>query len=460
MKCYLKGEARNYTLTRITYLMIPICNIRKPRLLLVYPATHKLGWVKRFQLPSLSLKQVAAATPQEWEIVLVDEVHEDIPFEGRFDLVGITAMTHQAYRSYEIADRFRAQGVPVVLGGIHPTVLPDEAKAHADAVVVGEVEPVWNQLLDDLLADRLATIYRAPVPNNDCLMIPWGRRDIFAGKSYLTTQTLQASRGCPYDCPFCITTNYFGKSFRYRDPEDVLAELRTFEGRLMVFLDDNILGDPARAKPILQGMAGMNLRWGGQGNLRFAEDPEMVKLVADSGCIGIFVGIESATGSNANHAKTGSRCSQIELVKRVRDAGIVLEASMIFGFDDHDESVFEQTIRFLEECKPSLPTFHILTPYPGTALFQQFDMEGRLLHKDWSRYDHGQVVFRPKLISPERLYRGWQEARWEAYRLPAIAGRVMQGKGKMVNLMYNLLRRGGIKRPDPLSDHKNVIVTT
>ncbi|ABB31931.1 cobalamin B12-binding domain protein [Geobacter metallireducens RCH3] len=420
----------------------------RPRLLLVYPATHKLGWVRRFQLPSLSLKQVAAVTPPEWEVVMADEVHEDVPFGEKFDLVGITAMTHQAVRAYEIADRFRAQGVPVVLGGIHPTVLPEEAQAHADAVLIGEAEPVWAKLLDDFLAGRLAPLYRAPIPTDDRLVIPWSRRDILAGRQYLTTQTVQASRGCPYDCPFCTVTPYFGRTFRYRNPDDVLAELRSFEGKLMVFVDDNILGDPVRAKPILEGMAGMNLRWGGQANLRFAEDPELVKLVARSGCIGIFVGIESVTGPHANHAKTGNGSSQIDLVKRVRDAGIVLEASMIFGFDDHDEGIFERTVRFLEECAPSIPTFNVLTPYPGTSLFKQFDREGRLLHKDWSRYDHGQVVFRPKQMTPERLYRGWQEARWEAYRLPAIASRVMKGKGKLVNLAYNFLRRGGIERPD------------
>jgi len=417
------------------------------RLLLVYPATHKLGWVKRFQLPSLSLKQVAAATPEGWEVVLADEVHEDVPFDGAYDLVGITAMTHQALHAYEIADRFRSRGVPVVLGGIHPSVLPEEALLHADAVVVGEAEPVWPLLLDDLLAGRLKRLYRAPVPEGDLLRLPRGGRDLFAGKRYLTTQTLQASRGCPYDCPFCITSNFFGKSFRYRDPEEVLAELRSFDKRLVVFLDDNILGDPLRARPILTGMAGMGLKWGGQANLRFAEDPELVRLLAASGCIGIFVGIESVAGSHANHPKTGSRFSQADLIKRIRDTGVVVEASVIFGFDDHDESVFERTVRFLEESRVSLPTFHILTPYPGTALFEQFDREGRLLHKDWSRYDHGQVVYRPRLMTPERLLRGWQEARWESYRFAPIARRVLQGPGKPVHLLYNLLRRGGIDRP-------------
>lgn len=416
----------------------------RPRMLLVYPSTHRLGWVRRFQLPSLSLKQVAAATPAEWDIVLADELHEEIHFDGSFELVGITAMTHQAVRAYEVADRFRALGVPVVLGGMHPTVLPDEALEHADAVVIGEAEPVWAGLLGDLRNGSLKRCYSS-VPDGDRLTIPWSRRDILAGKKYLTTQTLQASRGCPYNCEFCTVTPYFGRSFRYRDPADILAEMRTFDGKLTVILDDNILGDPARAKPILKGMAGMGLSWGGQANLRFAEDPELVDLLAKSGCIGIFVGLESVAGSHANHPKTGSRYSQADLIKRVRDTGVVLEASMIFGFDDHDESVFETTVRYMEECRPSIPTFHILTPYPGTALFSRFDSQGRILHKEWQRYDHNQVVFRPKLMSPEKLYQGWFEARREVYRWPSIFSRVLSGgSGYFTNFAYNLLRRGGV----------------
>lgn len=416
----------------------------RPRMLLVYPATHKLGWVRRFQLPSLSLKQVAAATPAKWDVQLADELHEDVPFYSGFDLVGITAMTHQAGRAYQIADRFRALGVPVVLGGMHPTVLPEEAQQHADAVVIGEAEPVWAALLEDLLGGSLKPRYSS-VPSGEMLTIPWARRDVLAGKKYLTTQTLQASRGCPYNCDFCTVTPYFGRSFRYRNPEDILAEMRTFDRKLTVILDDNILGDPERARPILKGMAGMGLRWGGQANLRFAEDPELVDLLAKSGCIGIFVGLESVTGRHANHPKTGSRYSQADLIKRVRDTGIVLEASMIFGFDDHDESVFETTVRYMEECRPSIPTFHILTPYPGTALFSRFDLQGRLLHKDWQRYDHNQVVFRPKQMSPEKLYQGWFQARREVYRWPAIISRVASGgTGYFTNFAYNLLRRGGV----------------
>ena len=414
-----------------------------PRLLLMYPATHKPGWVKYFQLPSLSLQQVAAVTPAHWEVTLVDESQDPIPYGRGFDLVGITAMTHQATRAYELADQFRSEGVPVIMGGMHPTVLPEEALEHADAVVIGEAEPAMAELLDDFLGHRLAKVYQAPIPHDDKLIVPWPRREILAGKRYLTTQTVQASRGCPYDCSFCTVTQYFGNRFRYRDSADILAEIRSFPRKLVIFLDDNLLGDPVKARPVLEGMAELGVRWGSQTSLRFAEDPEMLKLVARSGCIGLFVGIESVTGPYSLLAKSSGQSTQADLMKRVRDAGIILETSLIFGFDDHDQSIFEKTLRFVEECSPSVPTFNLLTPYPGTKLFQQFEQEGRLLHRDWSRYNHSEVVFRPKLMTPEQLYRGWVEARKAAYTLPSILSRVWKNPGRrFTNLAYNILRKG------------------
>jgi len=430
-----------------------------PRLLLIYPATHKPGWVRYFQLPSLSLQQVAALTPPNWEVTLVDESQEPIPCGRDFDLVGITAMTHQATRAYEIADQFRSEGIAVIMGGMHPTVMPEEALVHADAVVIGEAEPVMAGLLDDFLGGRMAQVYHAPIPQDDRLIVPWPRREILAGKRYLTTQTVQASRGCPYDCAFCTVTQYFGNRFRYRDTADILAEIRSFPRKLVIFLDDNLLGDPAKARPILEGMAEMGIRWGSQTSLRFAEDPEMLKLVARSGCIGLFVGIESVTGPYSVLAKSSGQSSQAELMKRVRDAGIILETSLIFGFDDHDLSIFEKTLRFVEECSPSVPTFNLLTPYPGTKLFQQFEQEGRLLHRDWSRYNHSEVVFRPKLMTPEQLYRGWVEARKEAYTWPALLSRVWKNPGRrFTNLAYNILRKGPNDRlRTPGKDEPNVL---
>ncbi len=414
-----------------------------PRLLLIYPATHKPGWVKYFQIPSLSLQQVAALIPRHWEVTLIDESQEPVPSGKGYDLVGITAMTHQAVRAYEIADQMKKEGIPVVMGGMHPTVMPDEALAHADAVVIGEADQVMAGLLDDLLANRLQKVYRAPLPTHDSLDIPWSRREILDGKRYLTTQTLQASRGCPYNCSFCTVTPYFGNRFRYRDPADVLAEIRSFPRKLVIFLDDNLLGDPARATPILEGMAELGIRWGSQTSLRFAEDRELLKLVARSGCIGLFVGIESISGPFSLLAKSKGQTPQAELMKRVRDAGLILETSLIFGFDDHGPDIFEKTLRFVEDCSISVPTFNLLTPYPGTGLFQQYEQEGRLLHKDWSRYNHSEVVFRPKLMSPEQLYRGWAEARKTSYSWSSIFSRIRKNPGRrLTNLAYNILRKG------------------
>jgi radical SAM superfamily enzyme YgiQ (UPF0313 family) len=423
-----------------------------PRLLLIYPATHKLGWVKYFQLPSLSLQQVAALIPPAWEVTLVDESQDAIPFGRHYDLVGITAMTHQATRAYEIADQFRRAGVPVIMGGMHPTVMPEEALAHADAVVIGEAEAVMARLLDDLLGGRLEKIYRAPIAQDDKLEIPWSRREILNGKRYITTQTVQTSRGCPYDCAFCTVTHYFGNRFRYRDTADILAEISSFPKKLVIFLDDNLLGDPAKARPILEGIAELGIRWGSQTSLRFAEDRELLKLVASSGCIGLFVGIESVTGPYSLLAKSAGQSTQIDLMKRIRDAGIILEASFIFGFDDHDQSIFEKTLRFVEECTPSVPTFNLLTPYPGTRLFQQYEQEGRILHRDWSRYNHSEVVFRPKLMTPEQLCQGWLEARKAAYTWPSIFSRIWKNPGRrLTNLAYNVLRKGPNDHLQPTS---------
>lgn len=428
------------------------------RILLVYPSNHKPGWEKYFQLPYHSLQQVAACIPTSWEVTLVDELQEAIPSVRDFDIVGLTAMTQQAPHAYELADRFRSEGATVIMGGMHPTVLPEEALLHADAVVVGEAESVMETLLDDFQKGELKPLYQSAIPEGDLLQVPWARRDILAGKRYLTTQTVQASRGCPYNCSFCTVTPYFGNRYRYRSHEDILAQIKSFDRKLVIFLDDNLLGSPAKAIPLLEGLAEMGVRWGSQTSLRFAENAELLKLVARSGCIGLFVGIESVTGEFSHIPKLNGRYSQKELIKRVQDAGIILEASFVFGFEDHDQSIFEKTHRFIEECRPSVPTFNLLTPYPGTAFFRQFEQEGRLLHKDWGRYNHSEVVFRPKLMTPEQLQHGWTLMRKQSYSWSSILSRSSLVPGRrLTNLAYNMLRMGPNRRlklnnPLPVKD--------
>lgn len=423
---------------------------RSPSLLLVNPSTQKLGWVKNFQLPPLSLLHVAAVTPEEWRVDLVDETLESISDDVQYDLVGITAMTHQAVRAYELADAFRAKGVPVVLGGIHPTVLPDEAALHADAVLVGEAEGVWEGILADFLTGRMKPRYTSAEARGNVLTVPPARRDLIAGKRYLTHQSLQATRGCPYNCPFCTVTPYFGKLFRHRPIDEVIGEIAAFQKDFVLFLDDNILADVKWSKPFLEKLAPLGKRWAGQATLSFAQDPDLLALVERSGCIGLFVGVEDVSGDASRLPKLRSRTPVAELVKRVQDAGILIEASLIFGMDDQDESVFDEALAFVEECYPSTATFHILTPYPGTVLYRQFEEEGRLLHREWNRYNHDEVVFKPKLMSPERLYRGWVEARKSVYSWGSIISRTRRMKSRrLTSFAYNVFRRAPNRKLDP-----------
>lgn len=415
----------------------------RPRLLLVNPCCQELGWDRYFQLAPLTLLQVAACVPEPWEVTVADETLDAVPEDGGFDLVGITCMTHQAPRTYALADRLRARGTRVVLGGIHPTVLPQEAGAHADAVVVGEAEPVLGRLLQDALEGRLAPVYTSPEPSGDILEIPPARREILGKRRYLTRQVLQTTRGCPYDCPFCTVTPYFGRRFRHRPTADVLAEVATLPRKLMIFLDDDVLAQRAHAMELLRGLAPLGKRWASQATLKCAEDADLLKMVVDSGCLGLFVGVESVPhSSNSPMAKTRGIADVGEALKRLLDAGIIVEGSFVFGFDHDDEGVFERTVRFVEEIGLSNATFHLLTPYPGTALARQFEAEGRLLHKDWSRYDHNTVVFRPRGMTPEALYRGWLEARKAVHSWGSIFSRVGRNPhNRFTNFAYNVLRR-------------------
>lgn len=422
-----------------------------PKLLLINPCVQEMGWERYFQMAPLTLLQVAACAPPPWTVEILDETLQGATGEEECDLVGITCMTHQAPRTYALAGKYRERGIPVVLGGIHPTVLPEEASLHADAVVVGEAEPVFARLLDDAMKGALDPVYRSPEPAGDDLRIPHARRELLAGKRYLTRQVLQTTRGCPYDCPFCTVTPYFGRRYRRRPTEDVLAELAGLPGRLVIFLDDDTLSDPVRVRPLLEGLAGTGKRWAGQSTLHFAEDREFLRLVRDSGCLGLFVGVESATEGGASELPKHRRVSNRgDAVKRIQDEGILVEGSFVFGLDGDDEGVFERTVRFVEETGLCNATFHLLTPYPGTALARQFEAEGRLLHKDWARYDHNTVVYRPEGMTAERLYRGWVEARQEIHSLGSIFRRSMgMPKLKLTCFAYGLLRKGPDDRLDP-----------
>jgi radical SAM superfamily enzyme YgiQ (UPF0313 family) len=381
------------------------------KLLLVSP-----GWPKGrlwgelgFKFPSLSLASIAAATPSGWEVTLGDENMKPLDPGADADLVAITAMTPQAPRAYEIAASFRARGIPVVMGGFHASNLPEEALSHVDAVVVGEGDLVWPRLIADLLQGTLQPIYR-PSVLLDMAAIPVPRRDIFAGKGYLLTNTIQTTRGCPYDCEFCSVTAFFGRKYRERPLDLVLGELETLKksGSFVFFVDDNLVANRRYALALFAGMRGLGLKWLSHAPIDFALDGELLRAAGEAGCFGMFVGFESLNQETlaAIGKKTNEAASYLEQAKAFRDSGIGILGSFVLGCDGDTPAIFEPILRFCEEARLEAAIFPILTPYPGTRVRERLEGEGRITSNDWRDYDMGHVNFVPRGMSAAELQSG------------------------------------------------------
>ena len=408
------------------------------KILLISPENKKSIYaytkedVKAFWFPKLGLPTIAANTPPDVEVRIVDECVEDIDFNVDVDLVGISVMTYLAPRAYEIAARFRARGVKVVLGGIHVSMCPEEAKEHADSIVVGESEKTWPILVEDFRRGELKSLYEEKdLPKLENLPIP--RRELFKPNSYWTTNCVQTSRGCPFACDFCTVTIFGGNQFRLRPIEQVIEEVKRLKKGFVVFVDDNIAGNKAYAKQLFKALIPLKINWGSQASLTMARDPELLDLAAKSGCTALFIGVESI--SEENLAAANKRFNKVDKYKeefrRFHDYGILIQTGMIFGFDHDDESAFERTVEFLEENNIELAMFNILTPLPGTNLYKKMDAEGRIIDRDWSHYDGRHVVFKPKLMTPETLQEGFLWAYHKFFSYPSIIKRIVPSLWKL-----------------------------
>jgi radical SAM superfamily enzyme YgiQ (UPF0313 family) len=368
---------------------------------------------------------VAAVTPPDVEVSLTDENVTDIDFQKEIDLVGITALTVTAPRAYEIADNFRTRGVKVVLGGAHPSVLPEEAGQHADAVVIGEAEGIWPNLIDDFKANKLKRVYRQS-EQLSLVNLPIPRRGLFAKGAYYVTDTLSATRGCPYSCSFCSVTSFFGHTYRCRPVEEVLKEIETLNHReFFVFVDDNIAGNPKFAEELFRALLPYKIKWVSQASVTIAKNDELLKLAAASGCVDLFIGFE--TLSPANLAAVGKKVNIVDeyetVIKKIHSHGIAIHGFFILGLDEDDEEVFERTLHFAQEMRLESAQFAWPVPYPGTGFYESLDKTGRIITKDWSQYESN-VVFEPKLMSRETLQqrRDWVWRKF--YSLPSIWRRV------------------------------------
>lgn len=403
-----------------------------------------------FKFPSLSLAALAAVTPDHWQVGLVDENIEPVDFTAEADLVALTAMTPQAPRAYQIAAGFRERGIPVVMGGFHASNLPEEALRHTDAVLVGEGERVWPRLLDDFERGSLQRLYRSsePVAMQD---IPPARREIFAGKKYLFTNTIQTTRGCPFDCEFCSVTAFYGRKYRKRPVEQVLRELEAMRKKnsFAFFVDDNLVGDRRYALELFSGMRGMGFKWLSHAPIDLARDPELMRAAGESGCVGLFVGFESlnedalaAMGKVTNRA-----ASYLEDARIFRDNGIGILGSFVLGYDGDTPAVFDGIFSFCEEARLEAAIFPILTPYPGTAVRARLEAEGRITSNRWEDYDMGHVTFRPVGMTAEQLQEGHDRLNRSFYSFPSMFRRIFKAhRSVQVFAPMNLGFRSAVKK--------------
>jgi radical SAM superfamily enzyme YgiQ (UPF0313 family) len=383
------------------------------------------------RLRSLAMAILAGLTPPGHALQLRDDTVRRLDardLDLGADLAAITATSKSVLRAYELADLYRRAGVRVVLGGIHPSAMPDEALQHADAVVCGEAEGLWERLLVDAAAGKLRSIYQhAELPDYRRPRRP--RRDIFRSRRYVPVHTLQASRGCPFDCEFCSVTPFFGREFRLRDVDDLVGEIEELDGRWLMFADDNILGRPAHSRKLLRELAPLKVRWFGQASLHGLEDEENLRLLARSGCQALFIGFESVNreslrscGKAQNHPER-----YLELTRRLHDHGIAVWASFVFGLDEDTPDIFDRTLELAVASGVIMALFAILTPYPGTRLHRRLAAEGRLLDPKWWLHPRPDdfPLFRPRGMTPEQLFEGWQRTWRDFYSGGSIARRLL-----------------------------------
>ena len=395
---------------------------------------------KALRYAPLTLTTLAALVPPEIEaeIEIYDEGVEEIPEDIDADSVGIRIITGTSIRAYRIADRLREKGITVVLGGVHPTLMPHEAPQHADAVVVGFGELTWPQVLRDFVTGKLKKIYVARA-STEIKHVPVPRRDLLKKEKYATINTVQVTRGCPHHCKFCVVPVAWGRRTYYRPVREVIEEIEKLEGKEVVFLDPNPIGDREYAKKFFRELIPLKKLWLGLATTEVTDDPEVFSLMVKSGCRGLLIGFESVSQLSLNEAcKEFSVVGRYgEIMKKLHDQGIGVMGTFVLGFDTDTPDVFERTLEFVNRIHIDLPRYSVYTPFPGTPAYKELEREGRILTRDWSLYDGQHVVFRPKNMSPEKLQEGLLWLWKHSYGVPSIWKR-LSGSRTLLSLSLPL----------------------
>ena len=394
------------------------------KILLTMPHPNpKRSLFTRINYPSLTLKQLAAITPPEHELDLVDERCEPINFDKKYDVVGISCLTYNSIRGYEIASKFKEKGTPVVMGGYHATLLPDEAKQYVDAVVIGEGEYTWPKVLEDIEKGNLKPFYRPDkfIPAEE---IPAADHSVASYNPF--NEPIQASRGCPTGCEFCAMNVMEGRVFRGRPVDHIVDEIKTIKSKTLFFADASLTINPKYSKELFKGMREVNKYAEAFGNVNvLARDDEYLKLAQEAGFFNWYVGIESISQANIDQAGKGTNKVEnySKAIKKIKDHGMMISGFFMFGFDFDTPETFQKTLEKIYEWGLDEVSFSIITPYPGTRLFERFEQEGRIICRDWSQYHEGRVNYKPKGLTDKQIIDGIKEMALDYYSIPNIIKR-------------------------------------
>jgi len=384
---------------------------------------------------------LAKLTPPDVELALYDDRIEPIPYEEPTDLVALTVETFTAKRAYQIAAEYRRRGVPVVMGGYHPTLLPEEASHYADAIAIGDAEATWPQIVADARLGRLQRFYQSPPDLAVEGVSP--KRSLFVSKGYGALRIVQFGRGCRFACDFCSIHAYYGRSMPRRCLEDVLAELDELRGQYVFFADDNLFNDKEQAEALFRTLKPFNVHWACQISLDIVQSPHLLDLMAQSGCVGVLIGFETLNESNLVQMKKKWNTKQgdyTDSLARIYERGLMAFGSFIFGYDHDTTEVFDRTLEFAMGSKLALAQFNTVTPFPATPLYDRLKKEKRLLFERWWLHDdyrYGDTIFQPKNMTPDELRDETVRLRREFNTYGAIARRMFAPKMN-AHSIYNL----------------------
>ncbi|MEW6380880.1 MAG: radical SAM protein [bacterium] len=385
------------------------------------PSQYLFSPFSRWSGMGLGLLIISALTPDIFQIDLIDENIKDIDFNKKYDLIAISLITQQAPRAYIIADSFRAKGIPVILGGIHPTIMKDEAKAHADSIIIGEAEELWTTVIEDFLNKDLKSIYYSN-DSVDLSKSPIPRYDLLDFSKYKIAW-IQTTRGCPHGCEFCAASNIFGKRYRHKSIQQVINEVQYIKRLTNIqigFADDNMFVNREFSYTLLKELKKLNINWITQTDISVGEDDELLELLRKSGCNSLFIGFESLSKRNlTSDDRENWKLKYIDnyatLIKNIQSYGIGVLGAFILGFDEDEESTFNELAEFIISNNLYASQLTILTPLPGTRLRERLLRENRVISSDWNRYTFLDVNFIPKRMSPQRLQEGLYEVFQKVY---------------------------------------------